>query len=63
MRRRYAEAERGIKVAIAADSPTSPLRDMPVGFCCKNCKPKFDADPRQYVRKILEPGRRSGGRS
>ena len=49
------------------DAPTSEVRGALLAFCCKKCKARFDADPRQYTDKVRavmagSPGRQAGRR-
>ncbi|MHC4830015.1 MAG: hypothetical protein ACYTFT_06620 [Planctomycetota bacterium] len=40
--------------AVPADAPTSEMRGAVLAFCCKKCKAKFDASPRDYTAKVRE---------
>ena len=40
----------GGEFVITKDSPRSEYKGKHYVFCCAGCKPKFDADPKKYIK-------------
>src|SRR5439155_26812124 len=42
---------------------TSDYEDQTIGFCCGNCKEKFDKEPAKYIDKVKEFKKKKSSKS